>query len=162
MNNLRELLKASFENHKDKPVLGFVNEPFLTYGEFWSKVLAISAFLENRNIRKGDKVALLSANQPNWGVVYFGIVSTGAVVVPILPDFHEDEIENIINHSESKAVFVSDGLYGKVKSELFGKLEFVATVDRFVLVEKDLSQNEIDQKEAAIKDIEQYNFSDEI
>lgn len=162
MNNLRELLTASVEKHSDKPVLGFVNEPFLTYGDFWQKVQNTSAYLSQRGIRKGDKVALLSANQPNWGVAYFGIVSMGAVVVPILPDFHEDEIENILVHSEAKALFVSDSLYRKVKPALFNQLQFLVTVDTFteIVIEQGAEDNRTDG--AIIKSVEGFEYTNNV
>lgn len=159
MNNLRELLKASVEKHSEKPVLGFVNEPFLTYKDFWQNVQNTSAFLSQRGIKKGDKVALLSANQPNWGVVYFGIVSIGAVVVPILPDFHEDEIENILIHSEAKALFVSNNLYRRVKSELFDQMQFVITVDNFAEIASGFSNSEIEKAKVAITNHEGFEFN---
>ncbi|MDA3930252.1 MAG: AMP-binding protein [Prolixibacteraceae bacterium] len=143
MNNLGELLKASVETHKNKPALGFVNEPFLTYNSLWEKVLSITSFLKEKGIQKGDKVGLLSANQPNWGAAYFGIVSMGAIVVPILPDFHEDEIENILQHSEAKALFVSENLYGRITPSLYEQLTCLVIVDSFAEVKHGLNINEI-------------------
>lgn len=144
MKNLRELVKASAEKYSKKPALGFVDEAYLTYEQVWEKAKAISAYLVEKGIKKGDKIALLSANQPNWGITYFGIVSLGVVIVPILPDFHEDEIENILTHSEARALFVSESLYRKVKPEVIEKLEWVANVDNFELIaNKDESTGDI-------------------
>lgn len=152
MINLKELLKASVEKFSDRPVLGFVDESFLTYRQFGDKVNAVSAYLESKGIKKGDKVALYSANQPNWGVVYFGIVSIGAIVVPILPDFHEDEVENILTHSEAKAIFVSENLYARIKKDLFGKLVFALTVDGFAEIDENSVPKELSKLEAVISE----------
>ncbi len=59
-------------------------------------------------VRKGDRVALLSQNMPNWGVSYLAVTSMGAVVVPILIDFSDFEISKILQHSESKVIIVSE------------------------------------------------------
>jgi len=111
---LPALLQQSVEKYADLPAVAFVDELPLTYTEFDTRRLAIMAFLEKLEIGKGDRVALLSANMPNWGITYFAIVSMGAIVVPVLPDFSVSEIENVLIHSEAKAVFVSDNLKAKI------------------------------------------------
>ncbi len=70
---------------------------------------------EWNEVKKNDKVAILSANMPHWGIAHFAISFLGAVVVPILPDFHETEIQNVLEHSEAKVIFVSEHLISKVK-----------------------------------------------
>lgn len=74
----------------------------------------VSGMLNTLGIAKGDKVALIGENSPNWGMAYLAITSMGAVVVPILPDFSGHEMESIINHSEAKVVFASAKLYGQL------------------------------------------------
>jgi len=59
-------------------------------------------------------VAILSSNMPNWGIAYFAITFMGAVAVPLLPDFSASEIENIIKHSETSAIFISEKLVAKI------------------------------------------------
>ena len=71
--------------------------------------------LASFNIQKGDKVAILSRNMPNWGIAYFAITSIGAIAVPMLPDFHEKEIQNIIEHSEARVLFVSKLMLSKIE-----------------------------------------------
>ena len=113
---LPALLQRSVSKYTDHPALAFVGEAPISYTQFDKKKLAVSALLEKLKIQSGDRVALLSSNMPNWGITYFAIVSLGAVVVPILPDFSEHEIDNILTHSEAKAIFVSNGLKAKIKN----------------------------------------------
>ncbi|MFA9388783.1 MAG: AMP-binding protein [Prolixibacteraceae bacterium] len=134
MNTLGELLMQAVEKNHAKPALGFVNEPYLTYGELWEKVQSVSSFLDRKGIKKGDKVGLLSTNQPNWGVAYFAVVSMGAVIVPILPDFSESEVSNVMNHAEVKAMFVSDGLYRKIQAIECASLQFMLLVDNLSII----------------------------
>lgn len=136
MRTLGELLKNSVEKNHLNPALGFVNESYLTYDQLWEKVQELSAYLESKGIQKGDKVALLSANQPNWGVAYFAVVSMGAIVVPILPDFSEPEVANVMNHAEVKGIFVSEGLYRKIQDIECSSLQFMLLVDRFSVIPK--------------------------
>jgi len=111
---LPALLQRSVKKFVDRPALAFVGEAPISYAQFDKKRLAVNSLLENLEIQPGDRVALLSSNMPNWGITYFAIVSMGAVVVPILPDFSEHEVDNILTHSESKAIFVSNGLKAKI------------------------------------------------
>jgi long-chain acyl-CoA synthetase len=120
-------LNRSFEKFPNNPFLGFSDEKAFTYAEIKQKVNNVIANLEKCGVKPGDKVAILSNNMPHWGVAYFAIVSMGAVAVPILPDFNTPEIENILNHSEAKVLFVAELLVGKV-TEI--STEYLTTVIR--------------------------------
>lgn len=124
------LLSESVGMYGDRPALTFVGEKPINYNELQERVNAVVAFLEKQNINHGDRVAILSSNMPNWGVAFFAIASMGAVVVPILPDFSEEEIENVLLHSEAKAIFVSDSLIKKVNLEK-SNISTVIKIDDF-------------------------------
>ena len=108
---LPELLKNSCSKFKDNLSLNFVQSGNRTYRDFYNEVLSISNHLLELGIRKGDKVAILSANMPNWGITQFAIAQIGAIAVPVLPGFSTTEIQNILEHSEAKIIFVSKLLY---------------------------------------------------
>jgi long-chain acyl-CoA synthetase len=93
----------------------FVGEDPKTYESVNREIRALIAFLEENGIRPGDKVAILSLNMPNWGIAYFSITFMGAVVVPILPDFSPVEIANILEHSGTKALFISNSLLSRIE-----------------------------------------------
>ncbi|MDR2010587.1 MAG: AMP-binding protein [Bacteroidales bacterium] len=107
-------LNRSFEKYPGNPFLGFSDEKAYTYSEVKQQISAVISFLEKLEVRKGDKVAILSNNMPNWGITYFAVVSMGAVVVPLLPDFSEEEVKNILEHSEAKIVFCAQLLIPKI------------------------------------------------
>ena len=94
--------------------LSFLGEEAITYDEVDQRIRALARMLEHLRIQPGDRVAILSNNMPNWGIAYFAITFMGAVAVPMLPDFMSSEIENILNHSGSKALFVSSSLLDKI------------------------------------------------
>jgi long-chain acyl-CoA synthetase len=113
MNNKKELtipyfLNKSFEKYADNPFLGFSDEKAYTYSEIRQRISAMTSFLERLEVKKGDKIAILSNNMPNWGIAYFATVSMGAVAVPLLPDFSKEEVKNILEHSETKVIFCSE------------------------------------------------------
>ena len=68
----------------------FAGEEALSYNAVNSEILAVMAMLERNGIGRGDKVAILSTNMPNWGIAFFAVTFMGAVAVPILPDFSDN------------------------------------------------------------------------
>ena len=79
-----------------------------SYEELLSSSKSIASFLSDKDIKKGDKVAILLEGRPEWGIAYLGISFLGAVAVPIDIQLSEDEVINLIQDSESKAIFISD------------------------------------------------------
>lgn len=108
---LPELLKNSCSEFKNNLSLNFVQSEGRTYGDLYNEVISLSRHLLNLGIKKGDKVAILSANMPHWGITQFAIAHIGAIYVPILPGFSTLDIQNILEHSEAKIIFVSKLLY---------------------------------------------------
>lgn len=145
---LPALLQQSVKKYADRPALAFVGEDPISYAQFDKKRLAVKSLLENLNIQAGDRVALLSTNMPNWGITYFAIVSMGAIVVPILPDFSEYEVDNILTHSESKAIFVSNGLKGKISNYQKETLAHRILIEDYSMLKSD--QAKVIFKEASI------------
>jgi len=129
-------LEETIRLFPDKDALALVGEKPITYRELGQKINAVMAFLQNLGIKKGDKAAILSTNMPNWSIAYYAIMSIGAVVVPLLPDFHKDEIENILNHSEVKILFISEGLVPKVNEGDIKFLENRIKIEDFSLLNK--------------------------
>ena len=109
------MLRNSFGQFGPRPSLVFAGEESCSYSQLEEEMNKVIRQLISFGISKGDKVAILSTNMPNWGIAYFAIASAGAIVVPILPDFSIIEINNIIEHSEPKVVFVSENLLSKIE-----------------------------------------------
>ena len=160
---LRHVLKRSADRYPDRIALSTIDGPPITYASLLEQAQSVSHFLHERGIITGDRVAILSENRPNWGIAYFAITSMGAVAVPILPDFHANEIQHIIRHAECKALFVSMRLYGKLEDARFDDLTTTILLDEFTLIppktEKDKLSELLEQggrefaklKEAALK-----------
>lgn len=102
-----------------------------TYASFKNKCDSISKILTQYGIGAGDKVAILSQSMPNWSVAFFSIVPFGRIAIPILPDSSENEVTNIINHSETKVIFVSEKLKSKISQEIIDKMTLVIELDTF-------------------------------
>ncbi|MBI4823158.1 MAG: AMP-binding protein [Nitrospirae bacterium] len=80
----------------------------ITYGEFMEKTTALSSYLINKGIRKGQKVAIISENRYEWCSAFLAIVSIGAISVPIDVSLTPDEIDAILMDSETKLIFHSE------------------------------------------------------
>ncbi|HFE63162.1 MAG TPA: long-chain fatty acid--CoA ligase, partial [Caldithrix sp.] len=112
----------------------FVGKKPLTYREVGEAVKTLTRYLHSRGVKRGDRVALLSENMPNWGIAFFAVTTLGAVAVPILPDFTANQIHHIIRHAGCKAVFVSEKLLDRLEEGEFSELETAILIDTFSIV----------------------------
>ena len=108
-----------------------------TYQTFKSKCDSLSKLLTQYGIGAGDKVAILSQSMPNWSVAFFSVVPFGRIAIPILPDSSANEITNILEHSESKVIFVSQKLASKISQEVREKMSLVIDVDTLEILHAD-------------------------
>ncbi len=142
---LPNLFKRSVELYSSKDALGKVNQKAMTYKELDKEVQAMVSLLQENGISKGDKVVLLSENMPNWAVAYFSITYFGAIVVPVLPDFHPSDVHHIIGHSEAKAVFVSDKHLATIEDSQSKNLNFVIKLDTLEIIDELTNKDYLEQ-----------------
>jgi long-chain acyl-CoA synthetase len=133
------LFNESVLNYANENSLVFVGEKKYSYRQLGNDVDLLATLLSNLGVKKGDKVAILSTNLPNWGVSFFAISVLGAVAVPILPDFHDNEIKTIIEHSETKNIIVSSGLFSNLNEDAKQLVDNIILIENFAVVPKDFS-----------------------
>ena len=119
-----------------------------TFGSFKGKCDSLSKKLTQYGIGAGNKVAILSQSMPNWSVAFFSIVPFGRIAIPILPDSSPNEVTNILEHSESKVIFVSQKLASKVSQECRDKMTLVIDIDTFEVIQADDQQFTCDGRTA--------------
>ena len=119
-----------------------------TYQSFKAKCDGLSKTLTQYGIGAGDKVAILSQSMPNWSVAFFSLAPFSRIAIPILPDSSENEVTNIINHSESKVIFVSERLKGKISQEIMDKMTLVIEMDTLEIIKADEEKFTCDGKTA--------------
>lgn len=142
---LPELLRNSCSKFKNNLSLNFVQSGNRTYQDLYHEVISLSAYLLKSGIQKGDKIAILSANMPNWGITQFAVASIGAIAVPILPGFSTAEIQNILQHSEAKMIFVSKLLYKLVAGIKTDFLEQKILMNTFARIPEDYPNEDIER-----------------
>ncbi len=108
---LKALFDYSTKTYADRPAVQFVDADPITYAQLAQNVEVLQEMLRTYGIKPGDRVALYSENMPNWSAIYFAVTTMGAVIVPILPDFHTSEAMHIAIHAECKAAFISQKLF---------------------------------------------------
>ena len=118
-------LRNSVERFSDQIALSFIDETGISYRNLGNKIEETVALLSILGIERGDKVAMIGENMPNWAIAYLSTICMGAIAVPILPDFHENEVQNILTHSESKILFASKKQIARLKTIVSGKIQVV-------------------------------------
>lgn len=144
------LLQNSVSQFADCTSLVFAGEKNYTYRELGEDVKSTAGLLKKLGIEQGDKVAILSNNMPNWGIAYFSISWIGATAVPILPDFHINEIESIIEHSEAKVLFVSELLYRNLSQNTIEMVDHLISVETFAIIPKGTPEEKLNELEPAL------------
>ena len=125
LKTIYELLHTSVEKFSNNIAFSMFGGEDVTYKEVLERVNHVQDLLLDAGLNPGDKVALLSSSMPNWGVSYFAVTTAGMVVVPLMPDFTGEELDSLIEHSEAKALLVSDKLFTKLSKETVSKLNIV-------------------------------------
>lgn len=140
------LIRRSFSLYTDLPAVASVGETPLTYGELQERICALSHRLEEAGITRGGRVALLGENCPNWVVAYLAATSVGAVAVPILPGFPDQDVRHIIRHSECVSVFVSERQRPKLEDAELPKVHTVFSLEDLSAREQGLQSSGLTEK----------------
>ena len=112
--SFNEALSQSVKNNWNRNSMSDYGEVTFQYKDVARIIAKLHILYEEAGIKKGDKIALCGRNQSRWGIAFLATMTYGAIVVPILPDFHPEQIHQITNHSESKLLFVSDQIRKKI------------------------------------------------
>ena len=108
-HNFVKYFERSFREHWDlEAVTDYGTNVTLTYGQLAINIEKLHILFKECGIKKNDKIAVMGKNNSNWVAVYLATITYGAIIVPILQDFRANDAIHIINHSESKLLFISD------------------------------------------------------
>jgi len=105
-----------------------------SYKDIAEKILKFHILFRESGINEGDKIALVGRNSANWCITYLATVSYGAVIVPVLPDFKPEDLINIINHSDSRLLFVDDKIYESIKLDRMPEIIGAVSLDDFNMI----------------------------
>lgn len=141
LKTIYELLHTSVEKFSNNIAFSMFGGEDVTYKEVLERVNHVQDLLLDAGLNPGDKVALLSSSMPNWGVSYFAVTTAGMVVVPLMPDFTGEELDSLIEHSEAKALLVSDKLFTKLSKETVSKLNIVIRTKNLSIISQTVKEH---------------------
>lgn len=117
------MIADSIKAHWDLPSMSDYGDYTYQYKDVARVIEKMHIIFEECGIQKGDRIALCGRNQARWGAAFFSVLTYGAVAVPILNEFHPTQIQDIINHSETKLLFVTDQIFANLDFEAMQNLE---------------------------------------
>lgn len=136
--NFIKLYESSFKENWDLQALTNLSDSTsLTYGELAKEIARLHILFEEVGINKKDKIALIGRNHTTWAALFMATITYGAVIVPILHDFHPESMENIILHSDAKIIFIEQNCWKELNGDKFSQ-------PIFALHSWDLIQGETD------------------
>ena len=123
------LLERTFEKYGSLPSITFVDEQPIVYLQLKQQIQETATALVARNIKKGDRVAIMGENCPNWVIAYLAVTSMGAVAVPILTGFPETDTRHILRNSEAQGIFIEPKQRQKLEGMDDSALKFICDLD---------------------------------
>ena len=132
--NLIKIYETSFRRNSDLPALtDYFGGDTFSYLDTAREVAKLHLLFREAGIRQGDKIALIGRNNIRWCVTYIATITYGAVIVPILQDFNPADMMNIINHSESRLLFIGDNFMANLDPARMPALEAIFSLTDFSL-----------------------------
>lgn len=132
--SLNKMLEESFQANWDNPALSDYKGVTLHYRDVARRIEKLHIIFNICGVEKGEKIAICSRNQANWGVVFLACLTYGAVPVPILHEFKPGNIHHIVNHSDSRILFVGDVVWEGLSEKEMPRLEAIIQITDFSLL----------------------------
>ncbi len=130
-HSLNKLFENSFRENWDRPALSNYQGVTLKYSDVARRIAKLQIAFEQCGLKRGDKVAICSRNQANWGVSFLAAMTYGAVPVPILHEFKPGNIHYLVNHSEAKVLFVDEVIWEGLSSDEMPDLQVIVQINTF-------------------------------
>ena len=133
-SSLIQLIEESIRKNWNLDAMTDYKRATLQYKDVARKIEKMHILFEHAGIKKGDKIALCGRNSANWTATFLGVITYGAVAVPILHEFKADNVHNIVNHSEARMLFVGDQVWENFNEAAMPHLEGIIELKNFDLV----------------------------
>lgn len=137
--NLIKIYEKSFRENRELPALSdYFKEDNFSYYEMAKEIAELHLLFKKIGIKQGDKIALIGRNNPRWCITYVATITYGAVIVPILQDFAPADVIHIVNHSESRLLFLGDTFWDVIEEDQIRQIAAVFSLTDFhVIYERD-------------------------
>ena len=132
--NFNQYIEDSVIKFWDKDAFTDYKGATLQYHDVARKIEKLHIMFENSGVKRGDKIALCGRNSSHWAVAFLATITYGAIAVPVQNEFTPEQIHNIVNHSESKLLFVGDVVCTQVNPDMMPALEGIVYLPDFSIV----------------------------
>ena len=129
--SVNKLLEKSFQVNWDRAALSNYQGVTLSYRDVARRIAKLHIAFEQCGLERGDKVAICSRNQANWGVSFMAAITYGAVAVPILHEFKPGNIHYLVNHSEARVLFVDEVIWEGLSPDEMPGLSVIVQINTF-------------------------------
>jgi long-chain acyl-CoA synthetase len=144
------LLEMTFEKYGSLPSIAFVEEQPIVYLQLKQQIQEAAGALAARGIQKGDRVAIMGENCPNWVIAYLAVTSMGAVAVPILTGFPETDTRHILRNSEAQGIFIEAKQRQKLEGMDDSQLKFICDLEDFTYEDRQKHRTGLIEKTLAL------------
>lgn len=132
---METMLNKSFEKalrlNWDIPCFSDYEGDTLSYKDVSAKIARLHEIYEATGVKQGTKIILLGRNSSQWAIAYLSIITYGAVIVPILPDFKTDDIHFIVNHCEAEVLLISESIFNTLDKNQLQNIHAAYSLDGF-------------------------------
>ncbi len=130
-SSVNKILQESIAQNWDRPALTNYQGMTLAYRDVARRIAKLHIAFEQCGLQKGDKVAICSRNQANWGVCFLAAITYGAVAVPILHEFKPGNVHYLVNHSNARVLFVDEVIWEGLSTDEMPDLSVVVQINTF-------------------------------
>jgi len=130
-NFIETLHNAILDNWNDVAFTDYGTTNSMTYADVATQIEKLHILFHTCGIEKNDRISLMGKNTSSWVTTYLAAVTYGAIIVPILQDFRANDAIHIINHSESKLLFIADSLYENMDISQMEQVQVVFSLNDY-------------------------------
>jgi len=132
--SVNKLFEKSIRENWERPALSNYKGMTLCYKDIARRIAKMHMMFDHCGLQKGDKIAICSRNQANWGVSFLSALTYGAVPVPILHEFKAGTVQHLVNHSEAKVLFVDDVVWEGLEASEMPDIQVAIQINNFHLL----------------------------
>lgn len=136
------MLERSIRDHWDLIAFSNYEGENYSYADVARHIHGFHVLFHKLGIKKEDKIALVGKNSANWCISYLSIISYGAVVVPIMPNFPPDDIHHLVNHSDSVLLFTNQSIFEQLDAQKMFNLKATISLDNFKPLHSEIKKSE--------------------
>lgn len=128
------LLQDAIRKHWELPSMSDYGINTFRYKDVARVIEKLHILYEQSGIQKGDKISICGKNSSRWGIAFFSVITYGAVAVPILHEFHPNQVHDIVNHSESKLLFIGEREWANLSAEAMPNLSGIIGINDYEIL----------------------------